>query len=81
MEPKHRMHPIQKIAQNRADLSALIEYLEGVSPEGDWEERRTHERALKKAKRLYHFAEAEFSNATATLSDKELAAIGVRRAA
>lgn len=75
------MHPIQKISQNRLDLLALVEYLEGMSPKGDWEERRTHERALKKAKRLYHFAEAEFSNAISTLSDKELAAIGVRRAA
>lgn len=75
------MHPIQKLAQNRADLSALVEYLQGMSPIGDWEERRALESALKRAKRLYHFAEVEFRNATCTLTDKELASLGLARIA
>jgi len=72
---------ILELAQERATLAAAIEDLETVAGSGTWTEQRACKSALHQARRRYHFLEQSFQNATATLSDKELAAIGVRRAA
>lgn len=68
---------ILRVTQHRADLLASIEYLEGMTPKGDPEEMKAHASALVRARRAYHYAEQEYNNATATLSDRELELLGL----
>lgn len=75
------MNHILRIAQHRADLAAAVEYLEGMVQDGDVEEQKAHASAVRSARRAYHFAEQQFQSATSTLSDRELASLGIQRAA
>lgn len=75
------MKSVIRLAQNRADAAANVEYLEGMPATTDREERVAYDRALKRARRILAVAEGMYANAVATYSDKELEAMGLPRAA
>jgi len=72
------MNDIKAIAEDRANLAALVEYLKGLQPVSrDPDEAAAHQLAVRRAELAYERAETNFQKAVATLTVAELAAMGL----
>lgn len=75
------MNHLQRLAQNRADIAAIVEHLEGMAEGTDREENAAHAMALKKARRMLQVAEQMWATAISTYSEAELLSMGIVRVA
>jgi hypothetical protein len=76
-------HPIQVLADQRAHLASVVEYLRGMQPtvSRDVAEAAAYAAALRRAETAYMHAEAEFQRATSTYTSTEIAELLGGRAA
>lgn len=71
------MNDLKAIAEDRANVAAILEYLRGMPQRGDPEEQRVHQMAIRRAEQAYARLEEQFAKASATLTVAELAAMGL----
>lgn len=76
-------NPIQTLADNRANLAAVVEYLRGMQPtvSRDVREAAAYAAALRKAETSYQLAEEALQRALSTLTTEEISQLLGGRAA
>lgn len=76
-------NPIQTLADNRANLAAVVEYLRGMQPtvSRDVREAAAYAAALRKAETSYQLAEEALQRALSTLTTEEISQVLGERAA
>lgn len=68
---------ITALARHRAECAARLEAITQLPIEGDDDEQHAHRIALDNAREAYREAEQGFAQAVATMTTRELRALGV----